>query len=124
MNDYRLNTHVHAVEYDDKGARTGREQVFGPGDNMAAADNEWALAAISNPDVWAEGKAPKVRPAPPAHQDEVAALKVRIAELEAEKAGAGQADAGDQADDASADSPKTGDTKTASRPRPTAKPNQ
>lgn len=86
MSDYRLNTYVHAVEYDDKGQRTGREQTFGPDDDMSAKDNEWALASISNPDVWAEGKAPKVRPAPPAPRDEVAVLKARIAELEQQAA--------------------------------------
>ncbi len=89
MSEYRLNTYVHAVEYDDKGARTGREQLFGPDDDMSAKDNEWALASISNPDVWVEGKAPKERPAPPAPQDEVAALKARIAQLEQEKAASG-----------------------------------
>jgi hypothetical protein len=88
---YRLNAYVHAVEYDDKGGRTGREQVFGPDDNLSAPENEWALTAISNPDVWVDGNAPKRKPAPPVREnDEVARLKARVAELEQEKATAGQ----------------------------------
>ena len=81
MSDYKLNTYVHAVEVDAKGARTGREAVFGPDSDMNAPENEWALAAITNPDVW-EGDVPARKDPPPA-TDEVAALKARIAELEA-----------------------------------------
>jgi hypothetical protein len=87
MSDYRLNTSVHAVELDANGALTGREAVFGPDSDINAPENEWALAAITNPDVW-EGEAPpKQDPPAAAESGEVAALKARIAQLEAEKAG-------------------------------------
>lgn len=92
MGDYKLNTHVHAVEVDAAGVRTGREGVFGPDSDLSTPENEWALAAISNPDVWADGKVPDRKPAPPAHEDdEVAKLRARIAELEAEKAAKSEA---------------------------------
>jgi hypothetical protein len=82
MGGYRLNTFVHAVEVDAKGARTGRDKVFGPDDDMSAPENEWALAAITNDAVWADEKVPDREPPAPAQDDEVALLKARIAELE------------------------------------------
>lgn len=45
----RLNTHVHVVELDEKG-NTVRSGVFGPDDEVP----DWAVAAITNPDVWAD----------------------------------------------------------------------
>lgn len=43
----KLTTHVHVVERDDKG-NTTRAQTFGPSDDVP----DWAVAAITNPDVW------------------------------------------------------------------------
>lgn len=86
MAGYRLTTYVHAVELDATGARAGRDQVFGPDDDLSAPVNQWALAAITNDAVWADGKAPERPPAPapePDRGDEVARLLARIAELEA-----------------------------------------
>jgi hypothetical protein len=83
MSDFKLNTFVHAVEFDANGARTGRERVFGPEDDLSARDNEWALSAITNKDVWADNRVPaRKAPPAPAQDDEVARLKARIAELE------------------------------------------
>lgn len=88
---YQLNTYVHAVEVDASGARTGREQVFGPDDDLNAEKNAWALDAITNRDVWAGRKPPLREPAPapettatPADlAGELAALRAQIAELQA-----------------------------------------
>lgn len=47
----RLSTFVHVVEMvtNDQGKQEpGRSGVFGPGDSLP----DWAVAAISNPDVW------------------------------------------------------------------------
>lgn len=93
MGAYRLNTYVHAVERPGAGSE-GRSAMFGPGDTLP----DWALAAISNPDVWA-GDAPP-RPADPesvadpAAGDEVALLRARVAELEAAAASTSSADGG------------------------------
>lgn len=46
----RLNTFVHVVELDADGKATGQAAVFGPDDDLP----DWAVAAITNPDVWAE----------------------------------------------------------------------
>jgi len=91
MTTYKLNTHVHAVETDATGARTGREKVFGPDDDLNRPENEWALAAITNPDVWEGAKPPRREPpkATATDNNEVAQLKARIAELEREKAAGG-----------------------------------
>lgn len=43
----RLNTFVHVVESGGE----GRSAMFGPADALP----DWAVAAISNPDVWADG---------------------------------------------------------------------
>jgi hypothetical protein len=91
MSDYRLNTFVHAVEVDSKGARTGREGTFGPDDDLSTSDNEWALAAITNKDVWVDGRAPEREAPEPVEDPEVTALKARIAELEQAQAAAGSA---------------------------------
>lgn len=93
MSNYRLNTYVHAVELNDKAERTGREQVFGPDDDLSTPENDWALAAITNDAVWADGNVPPRKQAPPAaDSDEVALLKARIAELENAQAATGQGD--------------------------------
>lgn len=81
MSDYKLSTFVHAVEFDSEGKRTGREQVFGP-DSDLSGDNEWALAAITNKDVWVDGRAPEREAPEPVEDPEVAKLRARIAELE------------------------------------------
>ena len=44
MGGRKLNTYVHVVELDGE----GRSATFGPADDLP----EWAIAAISNPDVW------------------------------------------------------------------------
>jgi hypothetical protein len=93
MSDYKLNTFVHAVEVDSKGNRTGRDQVFGPDDDLSTPENEWALAAITNKDVWADGNIPEREAPEPVESDEVARLQARIAELEAAQA-AGNSGAG------------------------------
>lgn len=46
----KLNTYVHVVERDDDGNQKNAG-VFGPDDTLPA----WAVKAITNPDVWAEG---------------------------------------------------------------------
>lgn len=43
----KLNTHVHAVEVNEDGSH-GRSGTFGPNDKVP----DWAVSAISNPDVW------------------------------------------------------------------------
>jgi hypothetical protein len=84
MGDYKLNTFVHAVEVDASGARTGRDKVFGPDDDLNKPENAWALAAITNPDVWDGAKPPRREPpAATGAGEEIAQLKARIAELEA-----------------------------------------
>lgn len=60
---WRLSTYVHAVARDDAGQLTGQSATFGPGDALP----DWAVAAISNPDVWAErGDSPDPEPEPKA----------------------------------------------------------
>lgn len=88
MSDYKLTAFVHAVEVDSEGKRTGREQVFGPDDDLSTPKNEWALAAITNKDVWADGRVPEREAPAPAEDPEVARLKARIAELEQAQAAA------------------------------------
>lgn len=84
MSDYRLNTSVHAVELDSAGKQTGRAQTFGPADDLSTDENRWALAAISNPDVWDGDPPPKADPPSAIRPDEeLARLRARIAELEA-----------------------------------------
>jgi hypothetical protein len=88
MGDFKLKAHVHAVEVDSAGKQTGRAQTFGPDDDLSSSENEWALAAISNPDVW-DGDAPTRREPPAAltaEDEEKARMRARIAELEAELA--------------------------------------
>jgi hypothetical protein len=46
----KLKTYVHVVELDDKGNPTSRQDTFGPDDHVP----DWALASITNPDVWDE----------------------------------------------------------------------
>jgi hypothetical protein len=96
MSDYKLKTYVHAVELDSDGKQTGRAKTLGPDDDLSASENKWALAAISNPDVW-EGEAPPRADPPPALRpdDELARLRARVAELEA----AGSDDSGRKPDD-------------------------
>lgn len=83
MGAYRLNTFVHAVERPN-GQTEARSATFGPGDALP----DWALAAISNPDVW-DGAAPPLPKEPesasttgPDAADELARLRARVAELE------------------------------------------
>lgn len=45
----KLNTFVHVVEINKDGSH-GRAGMFGPTDGLP----EWAVTAISNPDVWDE----------------------------------------------------------------------
>ena len=82
MTTYRLNTHVHVVERPGPDSQ-GRTGMFGPEDRLS----DWAVAAISNPDVWdgqAPPQAPEPEPAPAAvdQSAELARLRQRIAELE------------------------------------------
>lgn len=80
---YRLSTYVHAVEVDSKGVPTGRAENFGPNDTLP----DWAVKAITNPDVWAGDPPPKADPPPAVRpDDEVTRLRARIAELEAANA--------------------------------------
>lgn len=80
---YRLNTYVHAVERPGVNSE-GRSAMFGPGVDLP----DWAIEAISNPDVW-DGAAPP-RPADPDPAittgpdvaGELARLRARVAELE------------------------------------------
>lgn len=60
MIGHRLNTYVHAAEVDENGKPTGRAGNFGPDDDLP----DWAVAAITNPDVWAGEK-----PAAPVSED-------------------------------------------------------
>lgn len=92
MSEYKLKSYVHAVELDGKGHQTGRAQQFGPDDDLSAPENEWALAAISNPDVW-DGDAPPRREAP-APESEADQLRARIAEMQVELAAARGGDQG------------------------------
>lgn len=58
-----LNTYVHVVAVDEAG--NNRSQVFGPDDQVP----DWAIEAITNPDVWvdeAPPPAPAGEPAPAA----------------------------------------------------------
>ena len=54
----KLNTFVHVVEVNEDGSH-GRSGMFGPSDRLP----DWAVNAISNPDVWAEAEA-KENPEP------------------------------------------------------------
>lgn len=45
----KLNTYVHVVERDDTGNQTNAG-TFGPNDTVP----DWAVRAITNPDVWAQ----------------------------------------------------------------------
>lgn len=45
----RLNAFVHVLERDSDGRLTGREGVFGPGEEVPS----WVQASITNPGVWA-----------------------------------------------------------------------
>lgn len=51
----KLNTYVHAVERNDKGEITNQGQ-FGPDDDLSKPENAWVEKAITNPDVWVDGK--------------------------------------------------------------------
>lgn len=90
MSDYRLNTFVYVAELDSAGKPTGRAANFGPDDSLP----DWAVASISNPDVW-DGEAPPTPEKPTTAaagsdpSDEVQRLKARIAELEAAQTGGG-----------------------------------
>lgn len=67
----KLNTFVHVVARDDDGNEV-HNATFGPDDKLPA----WAVKAITNPDVWAEGS--NDEPEPVAEDNE---------ELPAESAG-------------------------------------
>lgn len=100
MSDHKLNTYVHAVEVDADGARTGREGVFGPDSDLSKPENEWALAAISNPDVWDGEAPPRAEPPPVVSPDddkaELARLRAELAELKAAKPAQPDPEPGDE----------------------------
>ena len=50
---YSLTTYVHVIEQPGPNSQ-GRNDTFGPGDALPI----WALAAITNPDVWEGGRVP------------------------------------------------------------------
>jgi hypothetical protein len=81
----KLNTNVHVVELDEDGNPTGQQATFGPDDELP----DWAVASISNPDVWAErprhgvARPPATGSAPSAGQ-RVAEAEKRAADAEAE----------------------------------------
>lgn len=86
---YRLNTYVHAAELDSAGRPTGRAGNFGPNDALP----DWALAVITNPDVWAGDKPPARQPVVAAEKpdpaEELERLRAWVAELEKVQAPAG-----------------------------------
>lgn len=53
MGAWKLNTYVHVVEPGGE----GRSATFGPADDLP----DWAVEAITNPDVW-DGPAPEAPP--------------------------------------------------------------
>ncbi|MGW1059348.1 hypothetical protein [Micromonospora rubida] len=83
----RLSTFVHVVEMvtDDNGKQTpGRSGSFGPDELLP----DWAVTAISNPDVWDGDPPPRPKPTAVATKvpaespaDERARLLARLAEL-------------------------------------------
>lgn len=95
MAAWKLNTHVHVVERDSAGGLTGRSGTFGPGGDVP----EWAVVAITNPDVWESRGSRSALPAPPDPKpgtddsqpttapggiaDELAQLRAELAELRA-----------------------------------------
>ncbi len=91
MTGWRLKTYVHAVEVDSAGIPTGRAGGFGPDDQVP----DWAVVAITNPDVWESEGSRESLPArpdaqhqaggrqPAADAGQIMALRSRIAELEA-----------------------------------------
>lgn len=44
----KLKLFVHVVELDENGQASGRSAMFGPDDTVP----DWAIANITNPDVW------------------------------------------------------------------------
>ena len=63
---WKLRTHVHVVERDSDGGLTGRSGTFGPGDEVP----DWAVVAITNPDVWeSQGSRSTLPPAPDSTPD-------------------------------------------------------
>lgn len=57
----RLNGYVHVVDSSPEGLEVGRQATFGPDDVLP----DWAVASISNPDVWADGRPPAPASASP-----------------------------------------------------------
>lgn len=55
----KLTAYVHVVERHDDGSY-GRQAQFGPGDAVP----DWAIAAITNPDVWDGEADPSPEPEP------------------------------------------------------------
>lgn len=55
----KLKLFVHVVEKDENGQPAGRSAMFGPEDELP----DWAIASISNPDVWAVPPAKAKAPA-------------------------------------------------------------
>jgi hypothetical protein len=74
----KLNTNVHVVEIDGE----GRQGTFGPKDRLP----DWAVAAISNPDVWEEPPAGGVARPPAAGSVSDAETRATAAEQRAEDA--------------------------------------
>ncbi|MEV4767794.1 hypothetical protein [Micromonospora humida] len=101
----RLSTYVHVVEMvtDDQGKQSpGRAGVFGPGDSLP----DWAVAAISNPDVWDGDPPPRPEPTTPttpgeSREQRRARLLAQLAELDGDESGTAEpGDAGQgQGDD-------------------------
>ncbi|WP_328339529.1 hypothetical protein [Micromonospora sp. NBC_00421] len=92
----RLSTYVHVVEMvtNDEGKQVpGRSGVFGPGDSLP----DWAVAAISNPDVWDGDPPPRLEPTTPAESREQkrARLLAQLAELGDDGTQAGEPGQGD-----------------------------
>lgn len=70
----QLKTYVHVTNPED-----GRSVQFGPGQDLP----DWAVKAITNPDVW-DGDAPKVAGSAAEKTVSTPGADARIAELEAE----------------------------------------
>lgn len=94
MGNPRLSTFVHVVEMvtNDQGKQEpGRDGMFGPGDSLP----DWAVAAISNPDVWDGDPPPRTEASAPGESREQkrARLLAQLAEL-GDDDGAGGGDSG------------------------------
>ncbi|MFI2664875.1 hypothetical protein [Micromonospora carbonacea] len=108
MGALRLSAFVHVLEMvtDDQGKQSpGRSGVFGPGDSLP----DWAVAAISNPDVW-DGDPP---PRPErtsggeSREQKRARLLAQLAELDGDEPGGNGPD-GDQGQRGDGPPPKGG----------------